>query len=228
MIIFGCSTKTTKLEQREAPLDIFADFSASAKEFQAFKASGKLMVEGDKKLYMDASAMFGIKVFEMLMNGNALTVNVDIQRKSVDSKNFFADLQARTGIELSADKLTSLFKSSIPLSFIENDKVKKDKREDGKYLYSLPTKRGIEYLLLDSESKIIQYQQKIKDSEANFSMLFSDYKNIGDYSLAHKFVLKIPATDSEGVLELKDIQTKLPYPIPEVKPERGFEKFEID
>jgi hypothetical protein len=148
-------------------------------------------------------APFGIEVARILASKNSFLAYNVFQSQAFRGKSSSNSLEKVANIKIEFDDLISFMRSDVPgdpKSYI----FEKD-LGDGRSLYRSKQKKNyLEFVTLDPDANLIQYQQQDSDGNTSLNVYFEDYKLWGDFTLAGKVTIKLPDQDSELVIDIDE------------------------
>lgn len=161
-------------------------------------------------------APFGIEVARIFASEDRFLAYNVFQSMAYSGKSSSSSLEKVANIKIEFEDLISFMRSDVP-GDPRSYKFEKD-LGDGRSLYRSKQKKNyLEFVTLDPDGNLIQYQQQDSDGNTNLNVFFEDYKKWGEYFLAGEVKIKLPGEESELVIDVDE------YEFPE-----SFESFSLD
>lgn len=196
-------------------LTVKATISPDTPDFSG-SLSSKFDIAGKDSLKMQVFAPFGIEVARIFSSEDFFLVYNVFEGNAFKGKPTPETLEKFAQIKLSFRDFISFTRSEVPGD--PNSYRFEKELEGGRSLYRSKQKGDyLEFVTLDPDANVLQYQQMTTDGKVKLNVFFEDYKMWGKYSLAGNVIIKLPDNDMQVEIEVDE------YSFPD-----SFENFSIE
>ncbi len=202
-VISACKSGETVKNQaiamrmQERPNNIQSDMSISINsEDVNVSGKAKVQISGNDSISMDIYGPFGIKFGKLYADTNMFYFYNAMENMVIKGKPTAENIRKATYLNISAAEIINLFKNMPPSKI--SDYIEYDPVSSG-----LIYKHKNEFLVLNEDQQMIQYQRKNELDQLELNILYQDFMQYEIYNMPSAFIINAPIAKSKVSLTIK-------------------------